>query len=156
MSRLLLVLAGLSLSACFWPHELDPIIATQGGKHRLLSVQVEKFHKSLNWGDFASASELVAPDALDSFSETTLGDAFTHRIIDIKVDKTQFSKTEDDTAYIETSIRYYRVPAMTVETTGAKETWKFSRFSGGWLFVAAEKRSGSLNPDTSPIGGFLR
>ncbi|MCC6954524.1 MAG: hypothetical protein IT290_10440 [Deltaproteobacteria bacterium] len=156
MRHRILACAALFLTACTLPKALDPIIANRPAKYRMLNEQVGLFHRALNWGDTPRATEHVAPEAQGDFGRMVLGEAANHRIIDVRVDKMDYPPEDDDTAFVEATVRYYRVASMRVENASNRETWKYSRMNGAWQLVKAEKIKTDPSVDRSAIGGFIR
>ena len=159
--RLLLLLSSLlvaiaSLQGCgFIPKALDPLLATRSGKYRMLGESVQKFHKALNWGEPSAATEFVKPESYSRYVSDVFGPGTGHRITDVRVDEIDFPPTEEETAYVYSTVRYYGPPSIQVRAYSTKQTWTYSRMDGCWFFEKAEK-SQTRNSDPGALGGFIR
>lgn len=126
------------LAGCAVPKEFKPIVAGEGGKAQLLQESISMVHKSVQWGDPTIAFDSVAPQIFPMYYTKMIGNPKNIRVMEVSPTGVQMDPVDINKATSTVEIQVYGAPTYAVRTIAKKESWEFSRMSGGWRLVSVE------------------
>lgn len=128
----------LSLTSCSVPKDIQPILAGEGGKVQLLQESISLVHKSVQWGDPTIAYEAVSPKIFPMYYPKMIGNPKSIRVMEVASTGVEIDSVDPNKATSTVELQVYGAPTYSVRTLTKKESWEFSRMSGGWKLVAIE------------------
>ncbi len=138
-SKILPILFSLSLFSCAVPKELAPVVAGEQGKAQLLQEAIGNVHKSVLWGDPTIAFENVHPRIFPGYFAKMIGDPKQTRVMEVTPTGLELDEVDDKKATSTVEIKVFGNPTYSVRTITKKESWEFSRMSGGWKLTAVDE-----------------
>ena len=121
------------------------MVAGEGGKAQLLQESISLVHKSVQWGDPTIAYEAVSPKIFPMYYPKMIGNPKSTRVMEVASTGVEMDLVDPNKATSTVDIQVYGAPTYAVRTLSKKETWEFSRMSGGWKLVSVEDA-----PETAP------
>ncbi len=123
------------------------LTATDSQKKGLLQARVDKFNREVYWGVLDEAATYMEPEAREGFRHIAKKRRRNEKIVDQSVDDMEI-KADENIAWVDVRTRYYKKRgSYYVKERLERQTWRFHRTQGGWLFAAIEEVP--LDPDES-------
>ncbi|MCB0346295.1 MAG: hypothetical protein KDD66_14345 [Bdellovibrionales bacterium] len=135
----LLIVPAISCSGMSKHSSFTDLTATDAQKKGLLQTRVDEFNREVYWGVLDEAATFIEPEAREGFRKIAKVRRRNEKIVDQAVDDMEI-KADENIAWVDVRTRYFnKRGSYYVKERLERQTWRFHRAQGGWLFAATEE-----------------